>query len=122
MTEMDGITSNQGEQATGTPEPSQMKRKTYPQDWPAYNAAQTSEKDHFHQLLADLCANVAQPEYTGGRPRLPLADMVFAGAAKVYSGFSTRRFNCDVRKAQEQGSWTLRRPSTRLTAISATGH
>lgn len=103
MTEMDGITSNQGEQATGTPEPSEIKRKTYPQDWPAYNAAQTSEKDHFHQLLADLCANVAQPEYTGGRPRLPLADMVFAGAAKVYSGFSARRFNCDVRKAQEQG-------------------
>ena len=96
MTEMDGITSIQGEQATGTPEPSQINRKTYPQDWPAYNAAQTSEKDHFHQLLADLCANVAQPEYTGGRPRLPLADMVFAGGGQgilrlLGSSFRLRR-------------------------------
>ena len=27
-------------------------RPTYPQDWPAYNAAQTSEKDTFSPLLA----------------------------------------------------------------------
>ena len=103
MTEIDSITCNHGQQATPSAEPSETPRKTYPQDWPAYNAAQKAEKDHFHQLLADLCGNIDQPEYTGGRPRLPLADMVFAGAAKVYSGFSARRFNCDVRKAQEQG-------------------
>ena len=35
---------------TALPQP----RKTYPQDWPAYNAAQTSEKDTFLVLLADL--------------------------------------------------------------------
>ena len=57
---------------TANPQP----RKTYPQDWPAYNAAQTSEKDTFMVLLADLCANIPQPEYGFGRPRFPLADMV----------------------------------------------
>ena len=78
-------------------------RRTYPQDWPAYNAAQTSEKDTFQVLLADLCAGISQPEYSFGRPRLPIADMVFTGATKVYSGFSARRFDCDVRDAQRKG-------------------
>ena len=50
-------------------------RKTYPQDWPAYNAAQTSEKDTLMALLADLCAGIAQPGRPPGpgRPCLPLA-------------------------------------------------
>ena len=79
------------------------KRKTYPQNWPAYNAAQTSEKDTFHSLLANLCSHVQQPTYTFGRPRFPLADMVYVGAIKVYSGFSARRFNCDVQEACRSG-------------------
>ena len=78
-------------------------RPTYPQDWPAYNLAQTSEKDTFMALLADLCTNIPQPEYSFGRPRLPLADMVYTGALKVYTGFSARRFDCDVRQASRQG-------------------
>ena len=78
-------------------------RKTYPQDWPAYNTAQTSEKDTFMVLLGDLCAGIAQPEYSFGRPRLSLADMVYTGATKVYSGFSARRFDCDVREAHRNG-------------------
>ena len=84
---------------TALPQP----RKTYPQDWPAYNAAQTSEKNTFFTLLADLCSNIEQPEYRFGRPRLPLADMVFTGATKVYAGFSARRFDSDVRDAQRKG-------------------
>ncbi len=78
-------------------------RKTYPQNWPAYNAAQTSEKDTFQVLLADLCAGVVQPEYSRGRPRMPLADMVYVAAMKVYSRFSARRFDPDVRDAQRKG-------------------
>ena len=103
MTQMDSTTRNQGEPVGPAPDSVSPPRKTYPQDWPAYNAAQTSEKDHFHQLLADLCGNVDQPDYLGGRPRFPLRDMVFVGAIKVYSGFSARRFNCDVREAHKQG-------------------
>src|SRR5262249_2489493 len=36
-------------------------RKTYKQDWPAYNAAQTSEKQTFQTLLADLCRGIEEP-------------------------------------------------------------
>ena len=54
-------------------------------------------------LLADLCAGVPQAEYTFGRPRLPMADMVYTGALKVYSGFSARRFDSDVREAHRKG-------------------
>ena len=78
-------------------------RKTYPQNWPNYNAAQTSEKDTFMVFLADLCAGAPQPEYSFGRPRLPLADMVYAGALKVYTGLSARRFDSDVRDAHRKG-------------------
>jgi hypothetical protein len=31
-----------------------IKKPTYPQDWPAYNEAQTHEKDQFQLLLHDL--------------------------------------------------------------------
>ena len=78
-------------------------RRTYPQDWPSYNKAQTSEKDTLQTLLADLCAQVPQPPHLNGRPPLPLSDMVFASALKVYSGFSARRFNCDAEEARERG-------------------
>ncbi len=78
-------------------------RPTYPQHWPAYNAAQTSEKDTFALLLADLCSGINQPEYVFGRPRFPLADMIFTAASKVYSGFSSRRFDSDVREAHRKG-------------------
>ena len=78
-------------------------RKTYPQDWPAYNAAQTAEKDTFVSLLSDLCAGIAQPDYSFGRPSLPLADMAYAATMEVYTGFSARRFNCDVQEANRQG-------------------
>ena len=94
------IASNYSTAATLSP-----PRKTYPQDWPAYNAAQTSEKDTLMALLADLCAGIAQPERPPGpgRPSLPLADMVYTGTMKVYEGFSARRFDCDVRDAHTQG-------------------
>ena len=78
-------------------------RKTYPQDWPSYNAAQTNEKDTLMRLLHDLCQSVEQPEYHFGRPGLPLSDMVFVSALKVYSLFSARRFDSDVRAAHRQG-------------------
>ena len=98
----DGGTSSTMTTANYTATPP-SPRKTYPQDWPAYNAAQTSEKDTFMALLADLCSGVSQPEYSFGRPRLPVADMVYTGALKVYVGFSARRFDSDVREAQRKG-------------------
>jgi len=75
-------------------------KTTYPQNWPAYNEAQTNEQDQFRRLLADLCGGIQTPPQTGrGQRRLPLADAVFATVFKVYSTFSGRRFISDLRAA-----------------------
>ena len=79
-------------------------RPTYRQDWPAYNAAQAHEGEHFHTLLRELCDTVAQPLQAGkGRPRLPLADVVFGIGLKVYSTFSGRRAMSNIRAAEANG-------------------
>lgn len=88
-----------------TPSVSEQLAFSFPsaQDWTAYSAAQCEEKTQFIRLLADLCSTIPQPEYAFGRPRLPLSDMVFASAYKVYSCFSTRRFTSDLRDAYAKG-------------------
>jgi hypothetical protein len=80
-------------------------RPTYGQDWPAYNLAQTHEKDHFQSLLADLCAGIPQPAQKpkGGRPFARLADAIFGVVFKVYALTSARRFASDMREAQRRG-------------------
>jgi len=82
------------------------ERRTYPQDWPAYNEAQTNEKREFQFLLRDLCATVTdfppRPDHRG-RPPIPLRDAIFAAVFKVYSTVSARRFMCDLSDAHERG-------------------
>lgn len=80
------------------------KRKSYKQDWPNYNAAQTHEKEHFVQLLHGLCQGIVMPKQEGrGRPRTPLADVVFCAVMKVYEGTSGRRVTTDLRSCAAQG-------------------
>ena len=89
---------------TETVKVTKVTRKTYPQNWTAYNAAQSEEKTRFGVLLADLCRGIQQPIREGrGLPALPLADMLFASAYKVYTGFSSRRFTSDLRDAKTDG-------------------
>lgn len=78
-------------------------RKTYKQEWPAYNAAQVNEKSEFQKLLHELCKGVGEPSQKMGRPRLPFEDMIFAAAFKVYSTVSGRRFMSDLRDAHDKG-------------------
>jgi len=78
-------------------------KQTYKQEWSAYNKAQINEKEKFVQLLAELCKGIEEPEQKMGRKRLPLADVVFASAFKVYSSLSGRRFMSDLRDAQDKG-------------------
>jgi transposase len=77
--------------------------KSYPQNWKAYNAAQTTEKAKFQSLLHDLCKGIEEPPQTMGRPRIPLRDAIFSAAFKVYSTFSGRRFMTDLRAARDAG-------------------
>jgi transposase len=96
-TKPDGTVTTATKEAAGV-------RVTYSQNWPQYNAAQSSEKDHFCRLLHDLVTDIPTPPQTGaGHRRLPLSDLIFAAAYKVYSGFSARRFMSDLRAAQEEG-------------------
>lgn len=85
---------------------SETVKITYSQDWAAYNAAKTGEKDMFVRLLADLVRAVPQPEQRTGRPRLPMADMAFACVYKTYSRFPSRRLACDLRAMETAGHIT----------------
>jgi hypothetical protein len=92
------------ENPDGTVTITQAVRKTYVQDWRAYNAAQTGEKEQFLELLRDLCSGVTEPErQKNGRPRLPISDAIFGACYKVYSTVSARRFMSDLREAQAKG-------------------
>jgi hypothetical protein len=84
--------------ATVVTETVKVTRKTYTQDWPAYNAAQTHEKSELQALLYELCQNVPEPEQRKGRgrPQLSLSDMIFSSAYKIYSTVSGRRFATDL--------------------------
>jgi transposase len=81
-------------------------KKTYKQEWTAYNRAQTHEKERFLSLLDELCKGIEEPIQATGRPRLPLSDMIFASTFKVYSTFSGRRFTSDLRDAHSKGFLT----------------
>lgn len=78
-------------------------RLSYAQNWPAYNRAQTAEKEMFCRLLRDLTAGVPEPVQVKGRPRIPLADALFSACFKVYSTASSRRFMTDLRNAHAAG-------------------
>jgi transposase len=80
------------------------KRVTYPQNWSAYNEAQTGEKDRFQALLFDLCCGIREPQAKKtGRPCLPLSDALFSATFKVYSTVSGRRFMSDLRDSHSRG-------------------
>ena len=80
-----------------------VTRKTYTQDWPAYNAAQTKEKSELQALLYELCRSLPEPEQRRGRPRLALSDIIFSSTYKIYSTVSGRRFATDLREAKARG-------------------
>jgi transposase len=98
-------TKADGTTKTTTTETVKVSRKTYAQpNWPAYHRAQVNEKRLFLYLLNQLCQGVGSPAQHGaGRRFLPLEDMLFAMAYKVYSTVSARRFMSDLTDAKAKG-------------------
>src|SRR3989344_9369959 len=76
-------------------------KKTYPQNWTAYNKAQTKETELFMKLLCNLTDGIYKP-YEFGRPSLPLCDVIFCSALKVYSTLSSRRTAMNYQIAKER--------------------
>lgn len=77
----------------------ETKRITYPQNWKAYNKAQTSEVESFDVLLKDLVGSVEEPEQHMGRPKASDRDLLFCAIQKVYSQLSSRRAHSLYRSA-----------------------
>ena len=69
------------------------EKKVYTQDWPSCNLAQQTEKHRFQELLFDLCRGIPQPlrKAGQGRPKTPIADVVFAATFKVVHMLLVRR-------------------------------
>jgi transposase len=84
----------------GTTTYTKSMKVTCTQEWSAYDDAQMHEQERFLPLLRDLCNGIPQPEQTFGRPRLPLADVVFGAVYKVYTNMSGRRFMSNIREAE----------------------
>jgi transposase len=72
-------------------------------DWSAYNKAKVHEQTNFGPLLHELCAGIVEPNHPFGRPALPLADMLFAMAFKVYRKNPCREFMGDLGMAHNSG-------------------
>jgi transposase len=84
-------------------------KKQSKQDWRAYNAAQTTERERVPQLLKALCDDGVEdpPRHPkGGRKRVPKRDLIFALVMKVYTTFSGRRADTDIRSCHERGHIT----------------
>lgn len=81
----------------------QTVRKTYAQNWPAYDNATTHQKELFMKFLKDATATIPQPAYEFGRPTLPVSDMIYGAVMKVFTTFSLRRFMGDMKEAKEKG-------------------
>lgn len=88
----------------GTIKTTATMRVTYAQNWSAYNAAQTSEKENAAKFLRALCNGIAEtPQIGRGRRQLPMGDRVFAVAMKVYDRMSARRSNTDMNDWHAKG-------------------
>jgi transposase len=93
------------------------EKKTYRQNWPAYNRAQSIEKDRFQELLVDLCQGIPEPEHTRGRKPHSLRDMIFAMVFKVFEGTSSRRVSSDFREAHKRGHLAKPIPGVKVCAF-----
>ncbi|MGI0133859.1 MAG: transposase [Candidatus Micrarchaeaceae archaeon] len=75
----------------------EIRRVQSVQNWAVYNKSQIEEKERFMALLKGLVETIPEQHREGrGRPNMPVRDLLFASALKVYSQFSLRRFMTDL--------------------------
>jgi hypothetical protein len=94
----------------------------YPRDWRPYNEAKANEPQKFRELLHDLARTVPnhEPGRKGGRPRVPVRDMVYAAGLKTYMRESGRKLGFYLQQAQEAGFITqIPKASTILNFFGA---
>lgn len=72
-------------------------------DWHKYNLAKTSEKRLFYKLLSELCQIIPEPVHEAGRRPIPVRDMFFMTALKIYSNYSCRKIHHDLKEAELAG-------------------
>lgn len=93
--------------STVTTETVKVTRKTYSQDWPAYNAAQCAEKGTVQALLRGLCDGIVTPAHPGRGPKpIPLSDAIYGMVMKVYMTVSGRRATTDIKACADAGHMT----------------
>jgi transposase len=74
-------------------------KKTYPQEWWAYNEAQTREKVLFLKILRELCDTIqikSKEKRKSGRPSMTLPEKIYALGIYCYTNFSSRRSISDL--------------------------
>jgi transposase len=82
-----------------------VTRKTYSQNWPAYNAAQVAEKETVQALLLGLCDGIQNPAHPGrGRKPIAPSDAAYAMTMKVYTTVSGRRASTEIRACAADGN------------------
>src|SRR5436305_1723439 len=87
------------------------KRPTVPRNWKAINEAHSTEQRRIQELLFDLLKSVPElPQPRTGRRPHKVRDMLFTMVLKVFSGFSSRRFSCDILDAKGRGHLTVAMP------------
>ena len=83
-----------------------VPKKQSKQDWRAYNAAQTTERERVPQLLKSLCEGIEEPARTpgkSGRKPIPLREGIYAAVMKIYTLCSGRRADSEIRECAERG-------------------
>ncbi len=72
-------------------------------NWHKYNLAKTQEKRFFYELLNELCQIITEPIHENGRPPIPIKDLFFMTSLKVYSNYSSRKIDYDLKMAESVG-------------------
>lgn len=77
---------------------------TYPQDWFAYNQAQTKEKILFMDLLSSITEFIKHAKIKSrGRPTIGFKDAIFCIGMMTYCAKSSRRTISELKIAKEMG-------------------